>query len=134
MHEIPNLDAKGLRHFAWSTAALVVLLFGAALPLLGGGSIPWWPFALAVVLILWGGIAPDSLGPIQRGWMRLGFLLNRVTTPLMLGLVFFLVIMPMGLIMRLLGRDPMRRRLHVEAPTYRELSHNASRKSMEQPF
>ena len=134
MHEIPNLDAKGLRHFALTTGAIVAVLFGLALPWLFDWSIPWWPFVLAAVLGLWGLVAPTTLRPLYRGWMSLGLLLNRVTSPLILGIVFYLVILPMGLIMRLAGRDPMRRRLSVDAPTYREPSHVASRQSMEKPF
>ena len=134
MSEIPNLDAKGLRHFAWSTGAILAVLFGAVLPWLFGLPIPWWPFALALVLILWGLAAPATLRPLYRGWMRLGLLINRVTTPLILGLVFILIFVPTGLIMRLLGGDPLRRRLPPAALTYREPSPAASRESMEKPF
>ena len=134
MHKITDLDAKGLRHFAWSTAAAIALLFGAALPLLFGGSIHWWPFVLAAALILWGLAAPGTLRPVYRGWMRIGLLLNAVTTPLILGILFILVFVPTGLIMRLLGRDPLRRHLHADATTYRERSHEALRESMEKPY
>ena len=75
MHEIPKLDAKGLRHFALSTGAIVAGLFGLALPWLFGWSIPWWPFVLAAVLSLWGLLAPATLRPVYRGWMSLGLLL-----------------------------------------------------------
>jgi hypothetical protein len=134
MHEIPKLDAKGLRHFAMSTGAVVAVLFGAALPWLFGWSLPWWPRVLGAALILWGLIAPETLSPIYRGWMQLGLLLNRVTTPLILGIVFVLAFVPMGTVMRLLGHDPMRRRPSANALTYREPSHEASRESMEKPF
>jgi Kef-type K+ transport system membrane component KefB len=134
MHEIPKLDAKGLRHFALSTGVVIAALFGAALPWLFGWSLPWWPWGLGAALILWGLIAPETLRPIYRGWMRLGLLINRVTTPLILGIVFALAFVPMGAVMRLLGHDPMRRRLKIDAATYREPSHEASRESMEKPF
>jgi hypothetical protein len=134
MHEIPNLDARGLRHFAVSTGAIIAALFGVGLPWLFGLSLPWWPFALALVLILWGLAAPASLRPVYRGWMRLGLLLNRVTSPLILGIVFYCVILPMGLVIRLLGYDPLHRRPQVDAATYRESSQVASRESMEKPF
>ncbi len=134
MQEIPNLDGKGLRHFALSTGGIIAVLFGLLLPFLFGWPIPWWPFMLAAALILWGLIAPETLRPIYRGWMRFGLLMNRVTAPLILGIPFILVFVPIGVIMRLAGHDPLRRRLQVDAPTYRVISQAAARESMERPF
>ena len=134
MHEIPNLDAQGLRRFALTTGGLIAGAFGVALPLLFGWPLPWWPFVAAAPLILAGLIAPMTLRPVYRGWMRFGLLMNRVTTPLILGLLFTLVFVPMGLIMRLTGQDPLRRRRPAEASTYRVPSHAATRESMTRPF
>jgi hypothetical protein len=133
MHQIPILDANGLRRFAISTAAAVAAVFGVALPLLGW-PLYWWPWVVAAALIFWGLIAPGTLRPIYRGWMRFGLLLNRVTGPLVLGMAFFVAFVPIGAIMRLLGHDPMRRRADDQAHTYREPSQEASRESMEKPF
>ena len=137
MHEIPNLDAQGLRHFALTTGGLIAGAFGVALPLLFGvagqdhGGVA---FVAAAPLILGGLLAPATLRPVYRGWMRFGLLMNRVTTPLILGLLFTLVFIPMGLIMRLTGHDPLRRRRSAEASTYRVPSHAATRESMTRPF
>lgn len=134
MHEIPNLDAKGLRHFALTTGALIAALFGVALPLLFGWPIPWWPFATAAALMLWGLAAPRSLAPVYRGWMGFGRVMNLLTTPLILGLLFIALFVPMGLIMRLLGHDPLERRRPAATPTYRVPSRPATRESMTRPF
>ncbi len=134
MHEIIELDKKGLRGFGLTTGAIVAVMFGLLLPWLFGLGYPLWPWILAVVLALWALAAPQSLRPIYRGWMRLGLLISRVTTPLILGAVFFLVIMPMGLVMRLFGHDPMNRRFDAEAASYRVLSRKAPKEHMEKPF
>lgn len=134
MHPIPELDRAGLRRFALTTAMIIVLLFGLLLPWLLEASWPIWPWPLATVLALWGLIAPGSLRPIYRGWMRFGLLLSRVTTPLILGLVFFLLFVPVGWAMRLFSRDPMRRRLQPDAESYREPSQPISTDSFERPY
>jgi hypothetical protein len=134
MHEIPELDAKGLRHFAFTTAAIVAVLFGVLLPWLGGFGWPLWPWVLAAILALWGLVRPTSLRPVYRGWMRFGQLASLVMTPLVLGLVFFLLFLPIGLIMRLSGHDPMRRKLDPDADSYRVPSRPAARESVERPY
>ena len=134
MHEIPELDAKGLRHFALTSGGIVAALFGLILPWLFGFDRPLWPWVLAAVLGAWGLAAPTSLRPVYRGWMQLGLLISRVTTPLVLGIVFYLVFLPMGLIMRLFGYDPLHRQFEPGTESYRESSHQASPESMERPF
>jgi hypothetical protein len=134
MHPIPDLDARGLRRFAYTTAAIIAVLFGVLLPWLGGLGCPLWPWTLAAVLALWGLARPASLRPLYRGWMRFGQLASRITTPIILGLVFFGMIMPMGLVMRLTGHDPMRRKLEPDAATYRVPSRPVPRDSVERPY
>jgi len=134
MHPIPELDRAGLRRFALTTAAIITLLFGLLLPWLFAAGWPIWPWPLAAVLALWGLVAPSGLRPVYRGWMRFGLVLSRLTTPLILSLVFFLLFVPIGLAMRLFGRDPMRRRLQPEAESYREPSQPISPDSFERPY
>ncbi|KAA6184049.1 sxtJ [Thiohalocapsa marina] len=133
-HVIPELDRKGLRQFALTTGAIVAGLFGLLLPWLFDFGFPLWPWPLAAVLVLWGLLAPNSLRPVYRGWMRIGLLLSRVTTPLILGLVFFLVFVPAGLVMRLTRYDPMRRRPAPQRDSYREPSRPYTPDSMENPY
>jgi hypothetical protein len=64
-------------------------------------------FSLTGFLYLAGLVAPSRLGPIYRGWMGFALLLSKVTTPIFMGITFFLVIGPVGLIMRLMGRNPI---------------------------
>lgn len=134
MHPIPELDRAGLRRFALTTAAIIALLFGLLLPWLFAAGWPIWPWPLAAVLALWGLVAPSGLRPVYRGWMRFGLVLSRLTTPLILSLVFFLLFVPIGLAMRPFGRDPMRRRLQPEAESYREPSQPISPDSFERPY
>lgn len=63
--------------------------------------------AIAAVLVLGALVAPSLLRPVYRGWMKLGEVLAWVNTRIILTLVFFLVVTPIGLVMRLFGRSPM---------------------------
>ena len=66
--------------------------------------------------------------------MRFALLISKVTTPIILGVVFFLVIMPVGLIIRIFGRDLLALRLSSSAETYRIESDGQSADSLEKPY
>jgi hypothetical protein len=59
--------------------------------------------ALGGVLLLAGLLVPTTLGPVERAWMGLGHLMSRVTQPIFMGVVYFVVIAPIGFIRRRLG-------------------------------
>lgn len=133
-HEIPELDRKGLREFGIVTGSIIAVLFGLALPWLFNLGYPIWPWVLGGILIVWGLIAPQSLRPVYKVWMRFGLLLNRVTTPLILGLVFFVMITPLSILMRTFGRDTMARKLDKSLESYRVASVKPPLKNLEKPF
>jgi saxitoxin biosynthesis operon SxtJ-like protein len=83
------------------------------------GAVLWWrghgaaaPVAAAAgtLLVVAGLVTPARLGPVYRGWMGLATVLSRITTPLFLGIAYFGVITPTGLLRRLAGRNPLVRR------------------------
>jgi hypothetical protein len=94
------------------------LLVGAVLTLLGS----WWLYrghwptvatgfvGIGALLVILGAIIPRALVYPNRAWMKLAHMLSLITTPIILGLVYFLVIMPIGVVKRLSGWDPLRRR------------------------
>ena len=131
---IPELDRKGLRDFGVVTGSIVAGLFGLALPWLFELTYPLWPWAVFVVLAVWGVALPETLRPVYRIWMRFGLLLSKVTTPLIMGVVFFLLIVPVAFALRLLRWDAMNRVFEPEVDSYRVESASASRESLEKPF
>ena len=62
---------------------------------------------LGVLLAVAALVVPSQLGPAKRAWMGLAHLISRVTTPVFMGIVFFGVMTPIGLLMRLVGRRPL---------------------------
>jgi hypothetical protein len=61
---------------------------------------------------------PALLAPINRLWTRFGLLLHHIVNPIVMGLMFYLAITPIGVLMRLLGKDPLKRRFDPAAATY----------------
>ena len=133
--EIPELDRKGLRNFAWMFAAVVTILFGLILPWLLKRDWPWEPWVIAVAFFAWGLIAPSTVRPFYRLWMLFGFVMNAIVTRIVLGVVFYVVILPFGLAFRVRGRDLLHRKWDHELQSYRvKRSVVASPKDMEKPF
>jgi hypothetical protein len=78
----------------------------------------WWALALAAGFTVVAFIRPQILRPLNRGWLALGPLLNRIVSPLVMGAIFFLVVTPVALIARLRGRDVLSLRRRPELASY----------------
>ena len=134
IHDIPELDRNGLRKFGLTTGAIVAGLFGLFFPWLLDLGVVTWPWVLFALLAAMALIAPMSLRPVYHWWMRFGLFMSRFTTPLIMGLVFFLAITPMAFIMKLFGKDPMKRKLTKDQTTYRVTSVKTARERLERPY
>ncbi len=133
-HEIIKLDAAGYRKFGLITGAIVVGLFGLLIPWIFSFNFPTWPWILAGILAAWALLAPASLQPVYVGWMKFGHVMNWINTHLILGLLFYGMFLPFGLVMRLFGKDPMQRSLDKSITSYRVKSHHDARENVERPF
>ena len=133
-HSIPELDRKGLRHFGLLTGGIVVVLFGVFFPWLLERPWPRWPWILFGALAVAALAMPLALRPVYRIWMRFGLLLSKITTPLSLGIVFFAVISPIGLLRRLKRSDSMARTFDAQASSYRVPSQQKPHNHLERPF
>jgi hypothetical protein len=98
--------------------ACVFALIGAYM-LFGGRSPAYFWFLLAAALFLAAAVfAPAILTPLNRAWTRFGLLLHAIVSPVVLGSIFYLVVMPIGLVMRVLGKNPLALRFDREAQSY----------------
>jgi hypothetical protein len=88
------------------------------LPLIVGGAARVWAIVLAVAFLVAAFAFQGVLAPLNRLWMRFGLLLHRIVSPIVLGIMFFGVITPMGVLMRALGKDLLRLRLDKAAGSY----------------
>ncbi len=90
----------------------------ALLPALRWHPTRWWALALAAWFALCAWLRPAWLKGLNRLWMRFGTLLSRITNPIILGALFYLVFTPVGFLRRLFGSDPLRVRLDPSAASY----------------
>lgn len=110
---------KQLRDFALITGGLIAAIFGLLLPWIWDYSWPVWPWLIGGVLAVWGLIAPATLAPVYRYWMKFAMVLGWINTRILLGFVFYAMITPIGLFVRLFRRDPMARKFEPGAASYR---------------
>lgn len=111
-----HVEGSSDRNFGIVFAVVFVLI--AAWPLLSGEPLRWWSIALAAAILLLAMVKPVLLALPNRLWTRLGILLGKVVSPIALGVLFYGVITPIGLVVRLLGKDPLRLKLDATADTY----------------
>lgn len=95
-----------------------VLSVVALLPLASHHAPRWWALAGALPFAVCALFAPGLLAPFNRAWSRLGTLLHKLTNPLVLGLIYFAVITPLGLLLRMRGKDLLRLRLDRTTASY----------------
>lgn len=82
------------------------------------GNSEWILYGIAVVLFFWGMTSPSTLRPVYVGWMYFTRVFAFLLTTLVLGLVFYIGVTGVGLLMRLLGKNPLDRKLDRSATTY----------------
>ena len=100
-------------------------------PLKSQGDLRLWAFILSLVFLVLGVLNSKLLTPFNKLWFKFGILLGSIVSPIVMGTVFFLVVTPVGLIMRLLGKDLLRINKNKTVFTYwikRDKQHNSMKK------
>ncbi|MFQ5659306.1 MAG: SxtJ family membrane protein [Gammaproteobacteria bacterium] len=134
LNQIQCLDRRGLRRFGITTGLIVAVIFGIFFPWLLETQSPFWVWVFSVFLILWSIISPGTLKPFYHLWMTVALLLNKITTPILLGIIFYLIFVPAGYAMQIFRRNPVARKIDRSITTYRVPSDHYTRESMERPF
>ena len=96
----------------------VVLTVVGVFPLLNGEPPRWWSLAVAGVMLVVTLVRAELLAPFNRVWFRFGLFLHRVVNPVIMAVIYFAVVTPTGLIMRAVGKDPLRLRRDPNAESY----------------
>ncbi len=90
----------------------------ALFPMLFGGEYRQWALIVAGAWALPALVFPAVLAPLNRLWAQFGQLMHKVINPILMGLIFFLTVLPTAVILKLLGKDPMRRKFDSSASSY----------------
>ena len=83
----------------------VVFLIIAIYPLTYNGDVRLWSVIISIIFLVLGILNSKILTPLNKLWFKFGIFLGKIITPLIMGIIFFLVVTPIGLIMRILGKD-----------------------------
>ena len=86
----------------------IFFLIVGTYPIFFQGELRIWSLIVSIIFLLLGIINARFLTPLNLLWFKFGMLLGRIVAPIVMGLVFFLVVTPTGLIMRILNKDPLR--------------------------
>jgi hypothetical protein len=113
-----KLELKGPtdRSFGWVLA--IFLIFVGIWPTLHAKPMRKWALAAALVVCAFTILRPGLLHPANVAWMKFGLLLSKFVNPIVTGLLFYLVITPMGLLMRAFGKRPLRLGFDPGVETY----------------
>ncbi len=83
----------------------VVFLIITLYPLLNNENIRYWSLLVSLVFLILGLLNSNILTPLNKAWFKFGILLAKVISPIIMGIIFFFVVTPIGLLMRILKKD-----------------------------
>ena len=95
-----------------------VFLIVSLWPLTFGDSIRIWSLIISMVFLILGLMNSKLLTPLNKLWVKFGMILGTIVAPIIMGVVFFLVVTPIGLVMRIMGKDLLNKKYDKKKNTY----------------
>ncbi|NOQ64499.1 MAG: sxtJ [Methyloprofundus sp.] len=129
-----NISKNQLREFGIVFAIGMILIFGLGIPLLANKPVPIWLSILTLPVAFIALVLPIILKPFYILWMKIGAVLGWINTRIILGFIYFVVFMPVGLCMSIFAKDPMQRRFEKDRVSYRINRTPSPAKNMERPY
>ena len=102
-------------------------------PLKSQGDLRLWAFILSLVFLVLGVLNSKFLTPLNKLWYKFGIFLGSIVSPIVMGIVFFIVVTPVGLTMRFLGKDLLRINKNKAVSTY-WINCDRQKKTMKKQF
>ena len=134
MDDAPR-STRDLRRFGLVLAAAFPVVFWLVLPWVFSRPRPWWPLAVSGVLLAFAVLLPRALAPVERVWLRIGHALGWLNTRIILTILFYALVLPLGLFLRAIGKLPIARTPERSAASYRVASGGSDDPAdMEKPF
>jgi len=116
IHRSHQVEGSSNRSFG-IVFTIVFLLLGVW-PMLYGTGPRWWACGIAILFAVSATLKPSILTVPNRLWLKFGLLLGKIVSPVALAVLFYGAIVPIGLLMRLSGKDPLRLQLEPNSDTY----------------
>ena len=96
----------------------IVFLLIAIYPLINQGEIRIWSLIISFLFLFFGLLNSKILTPLNKLWFRFGLFLGKIISPIIMGVIFFLVVTPIGLLMRFFGKDVLNLKLNKKKSSY----------------
>jgi len=96
----------------------IVFVLIATYPLLNQGEIRIWSLIISFLFLFLGLLNSKILTPLNKLWFRFGLFLGKIISPIIMGVIFFLVVTPIGLLMRFFGKDVLNLKLNKKKSSY----------------
>jgi hypothetical protein len=116
LNRVQHVEGSSDRAFGLVFAGVFLVIAGW--PWFHGEALRWWAVGAVLVFALLALVKPALLARLNRLWIKLGILLGKVVSPIALGILFYGVFTPIGIMMRLAGKDPLRLQLAPDADSY----------------
>ena len=117
-HPAPKTAPKALENRTFGLIFAGIFLVFTLFPLLKGKPVNMWTAYISAAFAISAIVLPILLTPLNRLFVLFGQVMHKITNPLLMGLVFFLTVLPTGMMLKLFGKDPMRRKLDDSADSY----------------
>jgi len=95
-----------------------VFLIVAFWPLINEGEVRIWSLCVSLIFLILGLINSKILHPLNKIWFKFGILLGSIIAPIVMGIIFFLVVTPIGFVMKALGKDLLRKKIYKDKSSY----------------
>jgi len=103
-----NISNKTLREFGLLISFIFPILIGWILPVFGGHAFRFWTLWISLPTLIIASIRPSLLFYPYKAWMKLGYILGWINIRIILGIIYFIVLVPIALLMKFFGHDPLR--------------------------
>jgi len=98
-------DVKISSNRSFGIVFFIVFLIIAIYPLINNADLRIWSLVISIIFLILGLINSKFLSPLNKLWFKFGLLLGRLISPIIMGIIFFFVVTPIGLILRIFGKD-----------------------------
>ena len=98
-------DIKVGSNRSFGIVFFVVFLLISLYPLINSENVRLWSLVVSCIFLILGILNSNLLSPLNKIWFKFGILLGRIISPIVMGIIFFLVVTPIAFMMRLLGKD-----------------------------
>ena len=96
----------------------VIFLIVSLWPLTHEGSIRIWSVIISIVFLILGLLNSKFLTPLNLLWFKFGMILGAIVSPIVMGIIFFLVVTPIGLVLSIMGKDVLNKKYNKKKETY----------------